>query len=539
MAAPTFVAERGPAVWNNSTSPKASSAFTPASGDVLVGVALAENSTPQVNLTGGGLTWTVQQSIAVSNYCFAQAATAIGTGGSVTGSFAEAATSANYWGADLLQFSGSDGVGASAKTNVASGAPSLDITTTQDNSAIVVIVGDWAEVDGSSRVWRTVNGSGPTELAYAQLAGRYVAYAAYYADAGTAGVKTVGISSPAGMKYSIIAVEVLGSAGSSGQTVSPTGIASTEAFGTAVVTPGQVTVSPSAIATAETFGTATVTPGPVTVSPSGTSTSETFGTAVITPGPVTVSPSRIGTGEAFGTAVVTVDGGAQTVSPSGIGTGETFGAATVTPGPVTVTPSGIGTAETFGTATIVPGPVTVSPTGIASGGTLGTATVTPGPVTITPSGIVTGAAFGTAVITTAGGGQTITPPGISTGTAFGTAVVTPGPVTVSPSSISTGAAFGAAVVTAAKWILRIPATREGFRVNAATKGARAALFSRVVTPGVPPAVLVTAGVVEEVFAPTVAQVNAADYAFMGGHENVVPDEIIDLILAAGYELVPG
>jgi len=352
VPAPTFVAERGPDVWNSSTSPKASSAFTPASGDVLVGLALADSNTPQVNLAGGGLTWTVLQSIVVSQYCHARAWSATGAGSSVTGSFSEASNSSNFWGADLLQFSGSDGVGASAQANVASGAPQLAITTTADNSAVVVFFGDWAEVDGSTRSWLAVGGVGPTELAFAQVAGRYTIYAAYYADVGPAGTKTVGLASPGGMKFSIIAVEVKGTAGG---------------------------------------------------------------------------------------------GAAQTVSPTGIGTAEALGSLTVTPGPVTVSPVGVGTGHTVG----VP------------------------------------------------------------------------------------------AVRAVPWILRIPAGRESNRLEVRTRGPARALFSRIVAPGQAPAVLVTGSTVQEVYKPTAAQVAAADHAFMGGMENEVPGQVVPLLQAAGYVVVPG
>jgi hypothetical protein len=94
---------------------------------------------------------------------------------------------------------------------LSSGAPSLSITTTQDNSAIVVANGDWNATDGASRTWRTA-GSSATENTYFRDSTRYTAYGAYHADAGTAGGKTVGLSAPGGQKYSIIAVEVKGTA---------------------------------------------------------------------------------------------------------------------------------------------------------------------------------------------------------------------------------------------------------------------------------------------------------------------------------------
>jgi hypothetical protein len=64
------------------------------------------------------------------------------------------------------------------------------------------------------------------------------------------------------------------------QVVAPTGIASSEAFGTALVNDGLV--RPFGIASSETFGTATIAPGPITVSPAGIQSAEAFGLAFLT-----------------------------------------------------------------------------------------------------------------------------------------------------------------------------------------------------------------------------------------------------------------
>lgn len=158
--------------------------------------------------------------------------------------------------------------------------------------------------------------------------------------------------------------------GSSPQTVSPSAIASGEAFGTATLTPGAVTVSPSAIGSAEAFGTPTIVQD---VAPTGIPSDEAFGTASLSVGPVTVSPSSIGSAEAFGTASVFGD---QTVTDAGaIASAEAFGTATIQPGTVTLLPLGIGTLEAFGTATVEGGDKTVYPTGIETAEAFGTPTV--------------------------------------------------------------------------------------------------------------------------------------------------------------------
>ena len=68
---------------------------------------------------------------------------------------------------------------------------------------------DYGAEDGTSRAWRTVNGSAPVETAYFLNALNYTVYVAYYANVGTAGAKTVGLSTPTGQQYTIAAIEVL------------------------------------------------------------------------------------------------------------------------------------------------------------------------------------------------------------------------------------------------------------------------------------------------------------------------------------------
>ena len=218
MAAPTFIQEAETA-WNSNTTPKGSGNFTTSTGDVVVAVSVNEDGfgSDALSQTGTNATLTVQQNIFVSSYAGVEvSAGVVSSGGTTSVSFAGGG-GFQLFGGNALTFSGSDGIGASAKTNT-TGAPSLNITTTQDNSAIVVAVGDWNAIDGSSRTWRTVNSITPTsgngyELTYFRDASHYVVYVAYYPDAGAAGSKTVGLSAPSGQQYSIIALEIKGTAG--------------------------------------------------------------------------------------------------------------------------------------------------------------------------------------------------------------------------------------------------------------------------------------------------------------------------------------
>lgn len=209
MASPTFVAEYETAAWN--TTGDKSVSVTVATGDALVVLATSEDNGSAFTPSGGSLTYTSQQSIFVASDCGTQAWTVdpVGSGQTFTLQITNG-SGAKKWGFNVLRFSGASGF-TSAKTN-STGAPSLSITTTQDNSAIAIINGDWNAADGTTRTWRTVNGSAATEQSYARDSAAFTAYVGYHADAGTAGAKTVGLSAPSGQQFAIIAVEIKGSA---------------------------------------------------------------------------------------------------------------------------------------------------------------------------------------------------------------------------------------------------------------------------------------------------------------------------------------
>jgi hypothetical protein len=210
MPAPTYVAHYASA-WNTTTSPKTCS-VTVAAGDTLVVYAITSDAAATVGTpTGGGLTYTAQQTIAVSSYAWLSIWTASAGSAQTFTLTATRSGSAFNFGIGVHRYSNVASIGASAKTN-ASGAPSLSLTTTAANSAISGASGDWNPVDGAARTWRTANVAA-TETDYAYVSGQYTIYAAVWTDAGAAGAKTVGLSAPTGQKYSIAAVELVGAAG--------------------------------------------------------------------------------------------------------------------------------------------------------------------------------------------------------------------------------------------------------------------------------------------------------------------------------------
>jgi hypothetical protein len=199
--------------FSTTTTPK-SVAVTASAGQLLVVWAASENSTTTVNTpTGGSLTYTLRQSVAVANDCATYCWTATATG-NVTVQ-ATASAGGDTWGLFVEVWPAGTTVGASNKTNLTtSGAPSLPLTTTAANSAISCWNSDFNAVT-TARTWLTVNGITPTsgnglENYYEAVSLAATHYHAYWNDAGAAGSKTVGLSAPTNQAYSIIALELIG-----------------------------------------------------------------------------------------------------------------------------------------------------------------------------------------------------------------------------------------------------------------------------------------------------------------------------------------
>lgn len=319
MAAPTFVASYP--VTSFVTAAASKSVSVPVnSGDVLAVVGICPDQAVTMATPSDGVnTYTNQQEVNVASYTRVAMWTATATTTTTLTVSITRGGSNFMWGFTVLRFSGVSSIGASTKTNVTSGAPSLALTTLQANSAIVVANGDWAPVDGASRVWRTPSGSTAiSEQSYAYDASNYTAYVGYHSDAGAAGAKTVGLSAPTGQKYSIVALEI---EGVTGQTVSPTGVASVAAVGSPTLTVGAVTVIPTGIGPVAAVGSPVVANAgsPATIIPSGVASAAAVGAPALTAGVVAVSPTGI--------------------TPPGV-----LGAPTLTAGPIAISPPGISSA---------------------------------------------------------------------------------------------------------------------------------------------------------------------------------------------------
>jgi hypothetical protein len=202
------------------------------------------------------------------------------------------------------------------------------------------------------------------------------------------------------------------------QTVSPSGIASTVAFGTAKI---NRTVPTTGIASTVSFGTAKINR---TVPTTGIASTVSFGTASVSVASATqtLSPSGIASTVAFGTAQIN-----RTVPTTGIASSNTFGTAQLNQ---TLTTTGIASTVAFGTASVLPSQI-VTATGIAATTAFGTAQVN---LSLSATGITSTTAFGTPQLNL---GISLT--GISSTTAFGTAQLTVFvPVTGIPSTTTLG-----------------------------------------------------------------------------------------------------
>jgi hypothetical protein len=204
-----IVAEFESANWVTEDAVSTVPNVTCSDGDVLVASAICGNQLRTLGISGGGLTWTPRGAVSATARCSVTQWTAV-VGAGQGGTFAVTATFSGdgIGGLSVLAANGIDAIGASVQADAAGPtAPSTNISTAVDNAIIVVAVGDHATVDGAARAWRTDAGA-LTETTYSRVDFSNAAYVGYHADAGAAGSKTIGLTAPATMRPSIVAVEL-------------------------------------------------------------------------------------------------------------------------------------------------------------------------------------------------------------------------------------------------------------------------------------------------------------------------------------------
>jgi hypothetical protein len=216
----------GDADWDTEGGTTRTVSFAGTAGDKVVVCMASENGStinpPTIANDGAALTWTTEETFDGGNpQCvIAMFSTTLDTTRTVAVTLTVAANT-EAWGVGAWVGGSATGIGASElthNTSVGSSAPSLGITTLADNSAIVCINADWNATSGA-RTYTQVNGANPVEDRYDGTAGStYIAEAFHYDDAGAAGAKTLGISSPSTQRYCIAAVEIQFAGGGGGPT---------------------------------------------------------------------------------------------------------------------------------------------------------------------------------------------------------------------------------------------------------------------------------------------------------------------------------
>jgi hypothetical protein len=183
-------------------------------GDYLVVMGCSGSSTQDMSApSGGGLTYTFGNSAGV-NLANLNGVdlyyTAITTPQTFTVSRTISPNNSTSWGFILFRFSGVTAIGANATGgNATASLPSVSITTGAVNSAIVMINTDYLEVL-TAPTYLTATAGTFVEQNHTENTGVGTVFAGWYPNAGTAGVKTIGLTVPTNQQWSLVALELQG-----------------------------------------------------------------------------------------------------------------------------------------------------------------------------------------------------------------------------------------------------------------------------------------------------------------------------------------
>lgn len=214
MPAPVLVSYTATSTFTTTTTPKTVSVAVLVGDIIVVGgvseAADANLSTPsdtvntytaQETVDSGG----TNESIAMAWTSTATTATTLTISGARTGGAREYGFGVWVWRSASIGTHASNGPNGGT-----SGGPSQAITTGAASSGLCMAIDDWNAADGTTRTWRSVNGSAATEDSYQRDSAAHTIYLGHHLDAGVAGSKTVGVSAPSTQKYSMVVVEILG-----------------------------------------------------------------------------------------------------------------------------------------------------------------------------------------------------------------------------------------------------------------------------------------------------------------------------------------
>jgi len=216
--APTIVSSGQTASWQTNANKSISVAVQV--NDLLVVYANAENQTSFITISGGTGTWVNSVSIeGAGNYCntyiWTKACTANETA-NINGTDG----TTGHFGFGYVLFRNHGGLGASNSGNATNNSSNITLTGVSANSAIVLALGDWNAVAGTN-TYITTDAGTFTELTDNHEVGIYASNGGYYADVGSAANKNVGLTAPTGMAWTLLAIEVKGTAAAGSASVSP------------------------------------------------------------------------------------------------------------------------------------------------------------------------------------------------------------------------------------------------------------------------------------------------------------------------------
>jgi hypothetical protein len=224
-----LVATYTPSSGYTGTGTSKSVSVTTQAGDYLVVCGGGENSGLVLSTpSGNGVSFTLQQSIVVSNFSTAYTWTGQDMTGGTWSLSSSVSASTNQWGFTCFVFRGIGGFGNSAKSNQFGYPATMGLATKGNNSSVVVFSTDFDAVFGGTgsgtvtdieRWWQGTNGAAPSagngmEIAYGTTSTRtsgnaYTAYCGIYKNVGVPGIKIMGLQYPDLQNFSMIALEVL------------------------------------------------------------------------------------------------------------------------------------------------------------------------------------------------------------------------------------------------------------------------------------------------------------------------------------------
>ncbi|WP_156908459.1 hypothetical protein [Bradyrhizobium murdochi] len=203
--------------FNTATTPKTASGITVQNGDVIVAHGMLETAaggTINIATTAGStVAWTLLEDVpgvSEPNQAYLRTWwTTASAPGTISVQFSKGAGSAAFGGI-VKVYRNSSGVGAAEAAHNgdnASGLPSVSLTTTRDFSALDFACVDWFATSGTA-TFTSSAGTPATDLDVLS-SGAYRVYSSHI-DAGSAGSKTIGMSSPSTQRFVASAIEVLG-----------------------------------------------------------------------------------------------------------------------------------------------------------------------------------------------------------------------------------------------------------------------------------------------------------------------------------------